>query len=671
MKSTGFALPRVAALAVTAVLTLLLAFTWLPAMAANADDGYPDGYPKMGKSDESISGEQIRSTRGNIHTTLFPLYTQGGDKPDQHAYCIELDVSARYDIGMKVGDWDSFPGNNEFKKDKDVREKVAWIVFNSHPNVDLDSVIEATGIDGLTEKEAIAGTQAAIWTFTEKNFEFKGLTSNDKAAEKRVQALVDYLTGDANTGQAESQKPYIKANASDETGVAGSLVGPITFEASASTVEVQVTGDYPLVDENGEEVDLKKVPTGTELYIDVPEDAEAGEATVSSSISGEQLSGMLVTNAKKDQRTQTLMISRSEQVDVKAEATVKWDKAPAKPEIGTTASDKEDGDQFLPESGPATVVDVVDYKGLTPGKEYEITGELVIRDGSGEGKPTGITSSTKFTPEAADGSVELTFEVPEGELRGEVIVVFETLKLDGKEVATHADIEDENQTVYRPKIETDAYDLSDKDQELAHEGGTLRDDVAYSGLQVGQTYVLRGELMDKETGESTGIEASTEFVAEESSGIASLDFEVPADYAGDTLVAFEKLYFVKAEAEDEIGTQDEGEMPIPATPEEILIATHEDIDDARQTVTVDEKPEETVPPTTPEESETPTPKPSETPDETTPAGEQPEKPAKPDTEGGLAQTGESFPVLPLGIGIALLLAGSIALMIRSRKQAAE
>lgn len=227
------------------------------------------------------------------------------------------------------------------------------------------------------------------------------------------------------------------------------------------------------------------------------------------------------------------------------------------------------------------------YTGLTSGQEYTVTGELMVRD-NGEAISTGITASQTFTPDAADGSVTVTFDITDADLAGKTVVAFEVVTQGKNVVATHEDILDENQTVYSPLVETDAYDLTDSDQILSVEGGTLRDRIEYSGVQTGQTYIVRGEVMDKDTGESTGITGETAFQAGAESGVVDVDFEIPADHAGKTLVVFERLYVVTGDAGN--------------TTEE-LIAVHEDINEERQTVTVTgEVPEETP---TPEEPETP------------------------------------------------------------------
>ncbi|MEE6294645.1 VaFE repeat-containing surface-anchored protein [Georgenia wangjunii] len=604
---------------------LLLSMGLLTASSAAADE-YPAGYPRTGEPAEGINGYSLTNPGGfSVITRLHPVYFDDTDSPEL-AYCVEFTVGARSGAPLDVIDWETFPGNNNFRANAG---KVTWVVYNSYPETPLASFAAQAGIDGLTEREAIAGTQAAIWTLTERDEDYRylGLAGDVEAGvEERVGAVVDYLTGPANTGLPETQRPSVSIEPGTQTGQAGELVGPMTITASADTVTLTSTSDYTLMTSDGDPVDLDAVPTGAQLFLDVPADAPAGEATFTASLDGPVSTGVLVT---PQERGQTIMVATTNEATATAQGTLSW---AAVPRISTHAADAADGDDFLAEHGPVTVVDTVTYDGLLPGTEYELRGELMQHDG-GAGTATGITASTVFTPETAGGTVELTFDVPAEPLRGAQIVVFESLYADGTVVAVHADIDDAAQTVYRPAIETDAYDKADADQHLAAGGAVVSDDVTYSGLRAGETYVLRGELMDQVTGESTGIVGETRFTPASTHGVETLDLEVPEGYAGRTLVVFERLYL------DREGM------------DERLVATHEDLEDTRQTVVVDdggELPAEEVP--TPSVTVTPAPAPTGTPEAPT---------TLPDTGvGGVA--------LALGGALALLALGAGLLARRTR-----
>ncbi|MCB5520844.1 VaFE repeat-containing surface-anchored protein, partial [Erysipelatoclostridium ramosum] len=81
--------------------------------------------------------------------------------------------------------------------------------------------------------------------------------------------------------------------------------------------------------------------------------------------------------------------------------------------------------------------------------EYEVRGELHIRDANGEdggvlrnkdGQP--VTAFARFTAANPTGAAELSFDAELGNVSGEVqTVAFERLMVEGKQVAMHADID--------------------------------------------------------------------------------------------------------------------------------------------------------------------------------------------------------------------------------------
>lgn len=135
-------------------------------------------------------------------------------------------------------------------------------------------------------------------------------------------------------------------------------------------------------------------------------------------------------------------ISENEQV---IEITVENDKIP---EIETTAT--IDGKKEFTANGDITIDDVVSYKHLTAGKEYTIKGVLMDKSTGKQFLVDGkeVCSEVTFTPETADGEVTVSFTFDGSVITKETeIVAFETLYREGTEIAVHADIEDENQTV--------------------------------------------------------------------------------------------------------------------------------------------------------------------------------------------------------------------------------
>lgn len=121
------------------------------------------------------------------------------------------------------------------------------------------------------------------------------------------------------------------------------------------------------------------------------------------------------------------------------------------PSLGTQLVDASDGDHEAVVAEKARLVDEVSYRGLEPGREYQLVGTLmdgetgeVLQDP--QGAP--VTVETSFTPGSPSGSEKVCFEFDASALDGREVVAFERLSTGGVLVATHEDLEDEGQTVH-------------------------------------------------------------------------------------------------------------------------------------------------------------------------------------------------------------------------------
>ena len=244
------------------------------------------------------------------------------------------------------------------------------------------------------------------------------------------------------------------------------------------------------------------------------------------------------------------------------------------PEIGTTAT--VDGEHTAEPAGEVTLIDTISYKNLKVGETYKISGVLMDKE-TGEPLLVGeqqVTAELEFTPISSEGSVELAYTFDGSALAGKSVVVFEDLYQDENVVASHADINDEGQTVTfgQPEIGTTATIDGEKTAQPS-EQVTITDTVEYSSLTVGQEYTLKGVLMDKSTGEPLQVNdqqvtSEATFIPAESNGTVDVLFTFDATgLERKSLVVFETLF--------------QGETEI---------ASHEDIEDEGQTVTFTEQP---------------------------------------------------------------------------------
>lgn len=138
----------------------------------------------------------------------------------------------------------------------------------------------------------------------------------------------------------------------------------------------------------------------------------------------------------------TVIIKDNEQV---VELTAVNDKVP---ELKTTAT--VNGKKEAVAKGETTIKDTVEYKHLVPNTEYVIKGTLMYKS---TGKPfmvkgKEVTSTVKFTPDKANGTVEVEFTFDASNIKKSTdLVVFESLYRDNVEIAVHADLKDKGQTV--------------------------------------------------------------------------------------------------------------------------------------------------------------------------------------------------------------------------------
>jgi len=245
------------------------------------------------------------------------------------------------------------------------------------------------------------------------------------------------------------------------------------------------------------------------------------------------------------------------------------------PRVKTTAKDKVTDNHTGIRNEKVTVVDTVECTNLIIGKEYTVKGKLYNTE-TGEvfldnGKE--VTAEKTFKADKKDMTVELEFTFNSTSLEGETIVVFEDLYHKGIKVDTHNRLDDKDQQVHYPKIATTAKNPVDGGKVFSPDKNVkLNDTVDIKAIGKNEKFVLRGVLYDKSTGEKLLIDgkevtASSEFTSIDENMKTDVIFTFDATtLAGKDLVVFEYLYIVK-----EDGT-------------EVLVASHEDINDEGQTI---------------------------------------------------------------------------------------
>ena len=266
-------------------------------------------------------------------------------------------------------------------------------------------------------------------------------------------------------------------------------------------------------------------------------------------------------------------------------------------EIGTMAK-FEDGTKDTQSAQDIVLVDTVRYTGLQVGKEYKVSGVLMNK---ATAKPfldfdgNEVTAEATFTPTDADGTVDVTFMFSSLHLKQDTeVVVFETLYREDIELATHAQIDDEGQTVKIrvPEIGTTA--TSEDGHRVDPLGEvTIFDEVSYTNLKPEKEYTVSGVLMDKATGKAfldadgKEIKAETTFTPTQPTGTVTVEFVFNATgLHGKEVVAFETLYYEGIELATHAEINDEGQTVELKNPQISTVAVTED--GSKTTLTADD-----------------------------------------------------------------------------------
>lgn len=349
---------------------------------------------------------------------------------------------------------------------------------------------------------------------------------------------------------------------------------PIQVKGKDVVVEKEfVVGEVETTEEEPTEEDVTDTDASTEVseVEEEPEDNQdstepqrvSGTVKVNFDLDASKLAGKTIVVYEEIYSEDGLVAHHTDINDKSQTITI--------PKIGTTATDKATNTHEQQATKKAKIVDRVAYNNLKVGKEYEVTGILMDKD-SGSAilvDEKTITSSVVFTPTKADGYVDVVFSFDSSELVGTDIVVFENIFREGKRVALHEDLADKYQTVRVIDIKTTATDAkTGKHKMTLGTDVVLNDKVEYTNLAVGKKYTVKGTVVDKSTGKAitTGEKS---FKPESVNGYVDVEFTLNTEKLQDkTLVVFEELY----------------------NEDNILVATHKDIEDKGQTVVVPVKP---------------------------------------------------------------------------------
>jgi len=259
------------------------------------------------------------------------------------------------------------------------------------------------------------------------------------------------------------------------------------------------------------------------------------------------------------------------------------------PEIGTTFYDLQTEEHVVPTGRIVEVVDRCSYTNLHVGEEYTLTCFLYDQTTGDQlfySNNVPVVATKTFVAQAESGTVDVTFTIDTSDLIVNVfqyeertIVAFEYLRTEsGILIGGHTDIDDLAQHNRVPAPTVPRSLLLD-DQTGTHEGVigaeiTMTDTLWFEGLNIGESYQIRGSIVDRDNPNIVYATVVHDFVAQ------ARNDSVQVQYTVDTSMVCEgnrEAYLICFEQLWQLDTQNTGRG-------EVLLARHEDVRDQDQSI---------------------------------------------------------------------------------------
>lgn len=253
-----------------------------------------------------------------ISAGLFEMSVDGGGM--LQTYCVDIHNPTQRDAKYHETPWSgtSLGANGD-------AGRIRWILQNSYPQVnDLAALAGKAGVKGgLTEQDAAAGTQVAIWRYSD------GVDVD--AVDPQAERLADYL--EKNARSVAEPQASLTLDPPAVSGHPGERLGPVTVHTNAGSATVTppadaATSGVRIVDKDG--VAVTSAADGSQVFFDVPEDAAAGQAELTVQASTTVPVGRAFA---AESRSQTQILAGSSESTVSATATATWAKSGAIPAL--------------------------------------------------------------------------------------------------------------------------------------------------------------------------------------------------------------------------------------------------------------------------------------------------------------------------------------------------
>jgi len=250
-------------------------------------------------------------------TSVFRLDVAGGGT--LRAYCVDLGVPINAGDTYEIQQLASQVPNSS---------QVLWILQNSYPVLTLAQLSTASGVAPMDTATAVAGTQAALWHYTD------GRTLDTSKNTDGVKALYAYLTGPDNVGASSQPAPSLSITPATTTALSG-RVGPFTINWSGSTpVDLATNPAFTIFDAASGGSAVTSASDGDEVWVEVPSGTAPGEVVVTATGSAPVDGGWALVNPDRPTGVQKLAFAGVQTLSASSNATITVEPTPTDP--GTT-----------------------------------------------------------------------------------------------------------------------------------------------------------------------------------------------------------------------------------------------------------------------------------------------------------------------------------------------
>jgi TQXA domain-containing protein len=300
-----------------------------PAAAAEAAQGRAGATATMGGL-KTYGTAVIHDEGGDrqLPAGLFEMSVEGGGT--LQTYCVDLYNPTQKDARYHESTWNgtSLGANRD-------AGRIRWILQHSYPQVnDLAALAEKAGVRGaLTEQDAAAGTQVAVWRHSDD--------ADVEALDPQAEQLADYLEKSAR--DLPEPRASLTLEPPAVSGRPGERLGPVTVRTNARGVTVSppadaATSGVRVVDETGRAV--TSAGNGSRVFLEVPQDAAAGTAELTVQASTTVPVGRAFA---AEGRSQTQILAGSSESTVSAAASAAWAAKGAIPALSAARNCPEGG----------------------------------------------------------------------------------------------------------------------------------------------------------------------------------------------------------------------------------------------------------------------------------------------------------------------------------------